>query len=1031
MRQRPSQRTLLSFAAAFCFLALIAVLALSVQVKLIDAAGDTPTAEATLPGGGDCATAEPDPTQLNIGNGSQPCEEPSATPEAADERSGETGDPPTPTPEPGVILPLAESPTQARAGEATEGATEEATEGAPEEAQMLLMAAPALLQQQATTVSFSASVGANRTVQFTDTTVSDTPITGRLWTFGDGATSTEQNPTHQYASDDVYTVTLQVTLQGGATLSASGTVEIAPTQSEVMRCAFEMDPQGDGVPLTVNFNNTSENADSYAWVFGDGGTSADQHPAHTYTDTGTYNITLTCTGALGTLTAQGSITVEETPGGDVLTAQFIASPTRGPAPLSVTVTDTSLGAVTSWTWDFGDGSAEVTGKGPHTHTYGDVGPYTITLTVRDSQGGVSTAIGSITVLAPGSAPQPGFTVTPQQGPAPLTVTVTDTSQGDISTWTWSFGDGSAAVTGQGPHTHTYASAGTYTIRLDVSGAGGAGTATRQVVALLPGDEVDADFSFQVTGSVPGGIEVCFTDTSLGQVVAWLWNFGDGSTSTDQDPCHTYAVTGNYTVTLRVTGTLGNISTGTRIVPVVTGNVAPVAAFTANRTNVTVGETVTFTNRSTGQITSYAWDFGDGNTSTLENPTHTYAAVGTYIVKLIVSGPGGTSEAAQTTITVSEAVLACDYTGTTSPRLMQSVNYTGRPTGLGTRTIVSQSWTLDGSVVDNDDRFTKLWDTPGSYTLAYTVVLSDGANCTATKTITVSDSVLACSISGAGNANAYQERTYTASLQGGSGAISYVWTVNGQPFGGDQDSISVIAPVGQSQLLLRVVITRGGQQCIAEKTVTINRSGADRLTCDYTGNLNPLLNQTLTYEGTTEHLYTRTATYEWLINGQPAGTGQSFSNTWAGSGSYQLTLRVTPSAGNICEVTKTVTVSQQTLGCEIAGSFPAFVGIPATYQAVLQGLGARTATYQWLIGGVAAGTGATLQQTFAATGAAQILLRVTASDGEICEVTRALAIEVGQQISAIATPNSGVASLPVTFTAQTTNIDRTTLVWHYP
>jgi len=447
--------------------------------------------------------------------------------------------------------------------------------------------------------------------------------------------------------------------------------------------------------------------------------------------------------------------------------------------------------------------------------------------------------------------------------------------------------------------------------------------------------------------------------------------------------------------------------------------------------LTVGETVTFTNQSTGQITSYAWDFGDGTTSTLENPTHTYTTVGTYIVRLIVSGPGGTSEAAQTTITVSEAVLGCDFTGTTSPRLLQSVTYTGRPTGLGTRTIATQTWMLDGSVVDNDGSFTRLWDTPGSYTLAYTVVLSDGTDCTATKTIQVSDSVLSCSISGASNANAYQERTYTASLQGGSGTISYVWTVNGQPFGGNQNSISVIAPVGQSQLLLQVVITRGGQQCIATKTVTINRSGADRLTCDYTGALNPLLNQTVTYEGTTEFLYTRTATYQWLINGQPAGAAQTFSNTWSAPGSYQLTLRVTPSEGNICEVTKTVTVSQQTLGCEITGSFPAFAGQLATYLAGTTGLGARTATYQWLIDGAPAGTGLTLERIFNTPGTAQLALHVTASDGEECRVTRALTIEVGQQISAFRHAERGRRAAAVTFTAQTTNIDRTTLVWRYP
>jgi len=1026
MQQRPRQRTIFSLVAALSVLAVIAVMVFSVQVNLSDAAGDTPTAEGTQPGGNgkDCATVEADAALLDSAGSSPPCGDLTATPDATDENSDEAGDPPTPTPGAGVI----ETP----AGESTETPTEEATSEATEEAQMPgLRAAPALLQQQATTVSFTASIGADRTVQFTDTTVSDTAITGWLWTFGDGTTSTEQNPTHQYAADASYTVMLQVTLQGGAILSASGTVEIGSAQSEVMRCAFEMDPQGDSVPLTVNFNNTSENADSYAWSFGDGGTSADQHPAHTYTQVGTYTITLTCTGTLGTLTAHGAITVEETPGGDTLKAQFVASPTSGPAPLSVQVTDASLGAVTSWTWNFGDGSAEVTGQGPHTHVYSSVGSYTITLTVQNSQGDSSQVTGTIAVVGPGSAPQPGFTVTPQQGPAPLTVTVTDTSQGNISSWTWDFGDGSAKVTGQGPHTHTYTATGTYTIRLDVAGSGGAGTAARQVVVLPPGDEVDAAFSFQVTGSAPGGIEVCFTDASVGQVVAWLWTFGDGATSSAQNPCHTYAVAGNYTVTLQVTDALNNTSTGTRIVPVVTGNVAPVAAFTADRTDVTVGETVTFTNQSIGQITSYLWDFGDGNTSTLENPTHTYISTGTYTVSLIVSGPGGTSEAAQTTITVGEAVLGCDFSGTTSPRLQQTVTYNGQPSGLGTRTIASQTWKLDGSVVDNDGSFKNQWNTPGSYSLSYTVVLSDGSECTKTKTVTVSDSILTCSISGASNANAYQEREYTANLQGGSGTISYAWTVNGQVYGGDQKNISVIAPVGQSQLLLRVVITRGGQQCIAEKTVTINRGGADRLTCDFTGNLNPLRNLAVTYESATSHLYTRTATYEWLINGVSTSTSQNFTHTWAAAGSYQLTLRVTPSEGQPCEVSKTVTVSQQTLGCEITGSFPAYAGQLATYFAGTPGLGSRTATYQWLIDGAPAGTGQTLDRIFNTPGTAQLTLRVTASDNEECQVTRQLEIQVGQQINAIATPNAGVAPMPVTFTAQTTNIDRATLVWHYP
>src|SRR5690606_28546686 len=110
-------------------------------------------------------------------------------------------------------------------------------------------------------------------------------------------------------------------------------------------------------------------------------------------------------------------------------------------------------------------------------------------------------------------------------------------------------------------------------------------------------------------------------------------------------------------------------------------------------------------------TSYLWDFGDGGTSTDKNPTHSYAATGSYIVSLIVSGPGGTSEAAQTTINVGQAVLGCDFSGVTTPLLNQQSNYTAQLTGLGGRAIATQTWTLGDTVVDHDDRFNKIWDTP--------------------------------------------------------------------------------------------------------------------------------------------------------------------------------------------------------------------------------------------------------------------------------------------------------------------------------
>ena len=1094
MRKIRFYRGPITLMTALTFL-LVGVLALSYQVNLLDAAGETPTPQTetltpedggeTAPASDDiCSDAEgddcPEPTMTSEANeadapegddsGGDPAtpapdtqdgdDRPTSLPKSTDDvDDSEAGDPtegpadppsedvtaePTeeateepsddpsedltqePTEEP-VAEPVADSTT-----EPTEEPTEEPTSDPdpPMSRMMAPMAAPILLQATAA-ASFEANIGADRTVQFTDTTVTDTPITSWAWTFGDGESSSAQNPTHQYGADDTYAVTLTVTFDDSTTSSASGSVTIDSTQTGQMSCSFEMSQQSGPVPLVVNFDNTSQNATSFVWDFGNGSTSTEQNPTTTYNSTGSFDITLTCTGPLGTLEANGNVTVTQAPGGDTLQAQFIADPVRGGAPLAVTFTDASSGQVVEWSWDFGNGTT-ATGPGPHTRTYTQVGSYTVTLTVRDAAGEDSMVTGEINVVAAGERPVPGFTVSPQEGAAPLTVTVTDTSQGDIDTWTWNFGDGSPTVSGPGPHTHIYTSAQTYTIRLDVSGSAGAGTATRQVVVLPPGDEVDAVFSFQVMGSVPGGIEVCFTDESVGDIATWEWSFDDGDTSTEQSPCHVYAGPGNYTVRLRVTGVLGNTSTGTRIVPVVSGVPAPVAAFSTSSTNVTVGETVTFTNESTGEIDSYLWDFGDGNTSTLENPTHTYSSTGTYVVELRVSGPGGTSDAAQTTIRVTDvAVFACDYTGDTSPLLSQSVTYRSRLTGLNGRTVSSQSWTLGTTQVGTGGEWQTVWSTPGDFTLEYAVTLDDGTDCTVTKTIVVADSALACWIDGPSNANAYQERQFYARYEGGSGSASYAWTVDGTP-SGSGSNIIVIAPLGQSEMNLQVVITVGGVDCTATKTMIINRNGEDRLECDYTGDLAPLLNETISYQGTVDRLYTRTATYQWLIDGVSVGTDSTaFSRLWDSSGEFDLTFRVTPSVGDICEVTKTINVSTSTLACEIVGDFPAIVDTQATYEAVLRGLGNRTATYEWQIDGVPAGTSVSIQRTFDTARTYTLFMRATASDGQECEVTRSVEVELGQQISAVASPNAGVAPLPVTFTAQTTNIDRSTLVWHYP
>ncbi len=255
----------------------------------------------------------------------------------------------------------------------------------------------------------------------------------------------------------------------------------------------------------------------------------------------------------------------------------------------------------------------------------------------------------------GSGPQPpnaDFTATPTSGCAPLTVDFTDQSTGDIDSWSWDFGDGGTS-TAQNP-SHTYNNVGTYTVSLTVTGPGGSDTATKTdyiTVSTTP----TADFVGSPTsGDAP--LTVNFTDQSSGVPTSWSWDFGDGNTSTEQNPSHTYDAAGTYTVSLTASNSCGDDTQTKADYITVTEPPcnAPVADFTGSPTSGTAPLSVSFTDQSTNNPTSWSWDFGDGGTSTAQNPSHTYNNAGTYTVTLTATNDCGSDDETKTDyITVTE------------------------------------------------------------------------------------------------------------------------------------------------------------------------------------------------------------------------------------------------------------------------------------------------------------------------------------------------------------------------------------------
>jgi PKD repeat protein len=301
-------------------------------------------------------------------------------------------------------------------------------------------------------------------VNFSD--LSTGSVTSWSWTFGDGGNSTSQNPSHTYTSAGTYNVSLTVTGPGGSDgETRNGYITVNPCV--LPTAGFTGSPTSGEVPLNVNFSNSSSGATSYAWTFGDGGTSTSTNPGHTYTSAGTYTVELTATNSCGSdvFTRTSYITVTCT----APTAGFTGSPTSGDYPLNVDFTDQSSGA-TSWDWTFGDGGTS-TAQNP-SYTYTVAGTYTVTQTVTNSCGNdFDTKVDYITVTTPPCyAPVADFSGTPTSGDFNLNVSFTDLSTNTPTSWSWTFGDGGTS-TAQNP-SYTYTVAGDYTVSMTATNSCG-------------------------------------------------------------------------------------------------------------------------------------------------------------------------------------------------------------------------------------------------------------------------------------------------------------------------------------------------------------------------------------------------------------------------------------------------------------------------------------------------------------------------------------------------------------------------------
>jgi PKD repeat protein len=358
-----------------------------------------------------------------------------------------------------------------------------------------------------------------------------------------------------------------------------------------------------------------------------------------------------------------SITVAAAPVVVTTTTTLAVTPSSpATAPASPTLTATVTGAGAAGTVEFFNGATSLgspvaVSSGTVSKTLSGIaaGSYSYTAKFAPTNPASftpSTSSAAAYLVTPAPAPKPiaGFTSSVSSGVAPLAVSFTDASTGAPTSWAWTFGNGTTSTL-QNPAA-TYTAAGTYTVSLVASNASGSSAAvTKTITVTAPAPKPTAAFTASATTGV-APLAVSFTDASTGAPTSWAWTFGNGTTSTLQNPSATYTAAGTYTVSLVATNAVGSSTAVTKTITVTAPVVKPTSSFTASATSGVAPLQVSFTDTSAGVPTSWAWDLGNGSTSTLRNPAATYATAGTYTVTLVATNAAGAGAVASKTITVT-------------------------------------------------------------------------------------------------------------------------------------------------------------------------------------------------------------------------------------------------------------------------------------------------------------------------------------------------------------------------------------------
>lgn len=446
-------------------------------------------------------------------------------------------------------------------------------------------------------------------VQFTGTaTTGSGTIESWAWDFGDGNTSTAQNPVHTYSDAGWYNVSLAVTSSTGCTSRRAVSRYIRVVSG--IEPNFSYTPSANcNAPFSIPFSNESSGPGtlSYLWDFGDGHTDTARNPSHSFGTGGNHNVTLTTTSSFG-CSRQTTLPV---------TAQSFTTGFTHPDTVCinqpVTFQNTSGAGVVNFNWRFGDGSSSATEQNP-VKRYTAAGVYQVTLVNR-----FANCTDSVTrPIVVTAAPAVDFTSHNNFGCGPLYPVDFQSNASSAVSWQWNFGDGNVSTL-ENP-SHSYSNAGNYTVSLTITTAGGCqNTITRTNAVRITAPSLTISSS-RTSGCAPlGNVSFTATGNVLPAIASYHWDFGDGSTGTAANPTHNYTGAGVFDVTLTVVTDGG--CTLSRNLQIVSGTAPANVDLTVVSSGVCASDPVRFQATATGAVSEWIWVFTGGDTVVTTTPEY--------------------------------------------------------------------------------------------------------------------------------------------------------------------------------------------------------------------------------------------------------------------------------------------------------------------------------------------------------------------------------------------------------------------------